>query len=70
MPSVKEYENHNYDFVVLASDGVWDFCTFEEGGETIKLNKNDVKACARALVDRAVSNGSTDDKTAVVIRIK
>ncbi len=56
------------DFVVIASDGIWDFLSFENVADMVKglSGTSQVKA-AEILVDEAIRKGSQDNCTAVVV---
>jgi serine/threonine protein phosphatase PrpC len=61
-----------HEFAILASDGVWDSIEAEIAAKIVRKalfedNMSPAEA-AKALVEKAVSKGSRDDVTAVVIR--
>ncbi|OIR57293.1 MAG: protein serine/threonine phosphatase 2C [Amphiamblys sp. WSBS2006] len=55
-------------FVVLASDGLWGSCSVDKVGEIVQA-AGDVQSAAERLVGYALEHGSTDNTTAIVVRI-
>ena len=58
------------EFVVLASDGVWDVMTNEQVVNFVRYHLNlhgDVRRAAAELVDKAVAMGSVDNISCVVV---
>jgi protein phosphatase 1A len=56
------------DFVVIASDGIWDCLSFQEVADmVVALNGPSQVKCAELLVDEAIKRGSQDNCTAVVV---
>lgn len=58
-------------FLVLATDGLWDFCSSARAAaflrDELKRNGRDAEAAARALVEHAVGRRLSDDNVAAVI---
>lgn len=73
-PEIHEIElTDDHEFVVIASDGVWDTVDNETAGKIVHQalfvqNLSPQKA-ARLLIEKAVSKGSKDDCTAVVVQL-
>ena len=65
------------DFLILACDGVWDVMSDQEVVDFVKVyaeNQNGsteekFDVIARALVDEALKRGSTDNITAIVVKL-
>lgn len=57
------------EFVVLASDGLWDVLTNEEVAGLVK-DIHDAEAAAKKLTEEAYGRGSMDNITCIVIRFK
>jgi serine/threonine protein phosphatase PrpC len=59
------------ELVVIASDGVWDVLKFEEVSQMLHdLNPAAQVKAAEILVDEAISRGSADNCTAIVVYLK
>lgn len=56
------------EFIVLACDGLWDVCTDQQAVDICR-NIYDPHIASRKLVDYAISQSSTDNITAMVIRL-
>lgn len=54
--------------LIIACDGIWDVCPDQEAVNLIKEIK-DPQECADCLVDYALDNRSTDNLTAIVVKI-
>lgn len=59
----------NDEFLILASDGVWDVLSNEEAALLVRDIRNPQKAAAR-LADTALNRGSNDNISCVVIRFE
>ena len=59
--------NEKY-FLILATDGIWDFVS-EEDIYFITMNNTDSMVICRDVVDKAKVNGSTDNMTCMVISL-
>jgi hypothetical protein len=60
------------DLLLLASDGLWDGIDNSEAvtaARRVMAREKDAAACARALADRAVRRGSTDNISVVVVAL-
>ncbi len=57
------------DFIVLASDGIWDMLTNEEVGK-ICHQSIDVNSASKQLVEEAFNRGSQDNMTAMVVDLR
>ena len=61
------------EFIVIASDGVWDVMTSEQACLFVRrflaLNNGDVDAAAKALVKKALVSGTVDNVSAVVVAL-
>ncbi len=59
------------EFVVMASDGVWDVLSSEACGAFVRSqlasNGGDVVAAAEALLDHSLALGSCDNISAIVV---
>ncbi|KAI8470546.1 MAG: phosphatase 2C-like domain-containing protein [Monoraphidium minutum] len=67
-PEVVEFELSEADqFLVLASDGVWDVMSDAEAVGLVRDTVKDPQLCAKRLVTEALSRGSNDNATAVVV---
>lgn len=60
------------EYLVLASDGVWDVMQNEEVGRFVQssITKSGFETAARVLCDEAIALGSTDNVTALVIDLR
>jgi serine/threonine protein phosphatase PrpC len=56
------------NFLILATDGIWDFVS-EEDIYFITMNNTDSMVICRDVVDKAKVNGSTDNMTCIVIKL-
>lgn len=59
--------NEKY-FLILATDGIWDFVS-EEEMFFITMNNNDSMNICKLIVDKAKENGSTDNMTCIIINL-
>jgi protein phosphatase 1L len=72
-PELKEWQLTPKDeFVILASDGLWDVFNNEEAVEFVRKIKPNctLDQCAKQLVSRAMTKGSMDNVTAVVVSLQ
>uniref|UniRef100_A0A0G4F9I7 PPM-type phosphatase domain-containing protein n=1 Tax=Chromera velia CCMP2878 TaxID=1169474 RepID=A0A0G4F9I7_9ALVE len=68
--SVRSIDFEQDDFMVLASDGIFDVCTNEDVVNLVRKNLaqgGNARTAAEALCERASKRGSLDDKTAIVV---
>eukprot|EP00042_Codosiga_hollandica_P030641 m.179079 g.179079 ORF g.179079 m.179079 type:complete len:171 (+) comp53415_c0_seq2:642-1154(+) len=70
-PLTIDVAHTNYSFVVIASDGIWDFADDETVVSVIMANKDSKteQQLAGLVLDVARANGSEDDITVIVIKI-
>jgi len=66
---VIEELNESHEFIVLATDGVWDVMTNEEVVQMVR-EEQDTERAASTLTSTAVTRGSTDNISCVVVRFK
>ncbi|KDP45605.1 hypothetical protein JCGZ_17212 [Jatropha curcas] len=57
------------DFLIMASDGLWDKVDVQEAVDVISRDKNSVESCKK-LVDMSFSRGNMDDITVMVINLQ
>lgn len=70
IPDVKEENLSKGDYIVLACDGIWDVMTNEQVGNFIQQHKSAVmEDLAANLVKEAITLGSTDNLTIIVVKI-
>lgn len=77
--SVPEITTHEInpetdDFLILASDGVWEFISSEEAVNIVRANRDNIKAAASNLVAESVKRWQAaeevvDDTTCVIVKI-
>ncbi|WP_396587841.1 protein kinase [Bermanella sp. R86510] len=58
------------DYFILATDGVYEFVSSGEIHETIKNHSHDLNKAAKIIVDKALLQGSNDNLTIQLIKIK
>ncbi|KAL5974080.1 putative protein phosphatase 2C 59 [Asimina triloba] len=63
----EEVVDSSLEFLILASDGLWDVVTNEEAVSMIK-SIEDPELAARRLMQEAIQRGSADNITCVVVR--
>lgn len=69
-PDVVEATVHGHGWIVLCSDGLWNYApTAEELSALARAGGNDANGIARALVSMALSRGGQDNVTVAVIEI-
>lgn len=67
-----ELTNKPDDFLIIACDGIWDVLANEQATEIVKNHLNQGKTPSEAsqeLIKSALDNGSTDNCTAMVVRL-
>ncbi|KAJ8535614.1 hypothetical protein K7X08_023334 [Anisodus acutangulus] len=75
-PETKVLElNREYEFLVLASDGLWDKVSNQEAVDAarplcIGINKPQPLLASKKLIDLAVSRGSVDDISVMIIQLQ
>eukprot|EP00457_Paulinella_chromatophora_P012257 gb/GEZN01012455.1/.p1 GENE.gb/GEZN01012455.1/~~gb/GEZN01012455.1/.p1 ORF type:complete len:298 (+),score=29.77 gb/GEZN01012455.1/:103-996(+) len=58
------------DFLILATDGVWDVLTNEQACNLVESCKENVRAAARKITETASARGSTDNITTIVVDLR
>ncbi|KGN47496.1 probable protein phosphatase 2C 11 [Cucumis sativus] len=66
-PEIKEEELEGVDFIIIASDGLWNVISNEEAVALVQHNQ-DAEMASRQLIQEAFSRGSTDNITCVIVR--
>lgn len=67
-PEIQDLEiDHEAEFLVLASDGLWDVVTNEDAVSLAQSDEEPV-AAARKLTDTAFTRGSADNITCIVVK--
>jgi hypothetical protein len=68
VPEVVEFELSEADqFLIMATDGVWDVMRDDEAVGLVRDTVKDPQLCAKRLVTEALSRGSRDNATALVV---
>ncbi|KAM0860156.1 hypothetical protein ACQ4PT_046737 [Festuca glaucescens] len=69
-PEIQEQEiDYEADFLILASDGLWDVVPNEDAVSLVKMEE-DPEAAARKLTETAFGRGSGDNITCVVVKFQ
>ncbi|XP_019190363.1 PREDICTED: probable protein phosphatase 2C 11 [Ipomoea nil] len=68
-PEIKEEEIEGVDFIIIASDGLWNVLSNKEAVAIVDEIK-DAEAASRKLIEEAFGRGSTDNITCVVVRFE
>ncbi|XP_069153360.1 probable protein phosphatase 2C 45 isoform X1 [Solanum lycopersicum] len=68
-PEIQEEEIDGVQFLIVASDGLWNVLSNEEA-VTIVQDIKDAEAASRKLIEEAYSRGSSDNITCVVVRFE
>lgn len=68
-PEIQEEEIDGVDFIIIASDGLWNVLSNQDA-VTIVQNIKDAEAASRKLVQEAYARGSSDNITCVVVRFE
>ncbi len=58
------------DIFILATDGVYEYINFEDINSLIKTNQENYNDLCKSLVEQAIKNGSKDNLTIQIIKIK
>ncbi|KAK6938333.1 PPM-type phosphatase-like domain [Dillenia turbinata] len=66
-PEIQEEEIDAVDFIIIASDGLWNVVSNKDAVEIIKDIK-DAETAARTLTKEAYARGSSDNITCIVVR--
>jgi len=71
VPEIKSRKIQDEDqFLILASDGVWDVLTCQEACDVAASCCDDLKEAAKKLTDTAYRRGSMDNITSIVIDLR
>lgn len=62
----KKLIDHNVNYCVLASDGVWDVLSPEDVSKILKKN-NKIEDAAKNIVDEAIEKGTEDNISCIVV---
>ncbi|KAJ8531208.1 hypothetical protein K7X08_026642 [Anisodus acutangulus] len=68
-PEIQEEEIDGVDFLIIASDGLWNVLSNKEAVKIVQDIK-DAEAASRKLIEEAYSRGSSDNITCVVVRFE
>nr|GLL39552.1 probable protein phosphatase 2C 11 [Ipomoea trifida] len=68
-PEIKEEEIEGVDFIIIASDGLWNVLSNKEAVAIVDEIK-DAEAASRKLIEEAFARGSSDNITCVVVRFE
>ncbi|TYI39250.1 hypothetical protein ES332_A02G084800v1 [Gossypium tomentosum] len=66
-PEIQEEEIDGVDFIIIASDGLWNVLSNEDAVALVQ-QVTDAEAAARKLIKEAYARGSSDNITCVVVR--
>lgn len=66
-PEIKEEELEGVDFIIIASDGLWNVISNEEAVALVQHNQ-DAEMASRNLIQEAFARGSSDNITCVIVR--
>jgi len=71
VPEIKRRKIQEGDqFLILATDGVWDVLSSQEACEVVLTSGGDVREAARKLTTTAFNRGSLDNITSLVIDLR
>ncbi|XP_057490471.1 probable protein phosphatase 2C 11 isoform X1 [Actinidia eriantha] len=68
-PEIQEEEIDGIDFIIIASDGLWNVLSNEEAVAVVE-DITDTEAASRKLIEEAYARGSSDNITCVVVRFE
>ncbi|XP_009768442.1 putative protein phosphatase 2C 11 isoform X2 [Nicotiana tabacum] len=68
-PEIQEEEIDGVDFIIIASDGLWNVLSNKDAVAIVQDIK-DAEAASRKLIEEAYSRGSSDNITCVVVRFE
>ncbi|KDO64015.1 hypothetical protein CISIN_1g045213mg, partial [Citrus sinensis] len=68
-PEIQEEEIDGIDFIIVASDGLWNVISNEEAVAMVE-HITDAEAASRKLITDAYARGSSDNITCVVVRFE
>ncbi len=63
-------DNNSYEFMILASDGLWDVFPSQDAVNFVRkrlISDKDLNKAAQALVQKAISKGTQDNTSAVIV---
>ncbi|XP_052731134.1 probable protein phosphatase 2C 11 isoform X3 [Vigna angularis] len=66
-PEIQEEEIDGVDFIIIASDGLWNVISNKEAVSLVQ-NITDAEVASRELIKEAYARGSSDNITSVVVR--
>ncbi|KAL4271592.1 hypothetical protein GQ457_13G022020 [Hibiscus cannabinus] len=66
-PEIQEEEIDGFDFIIIASDGLWNVLSNQDAVAFVQ-DVTDAEAAARKLIKEAYARGSSDNITCVVVR--
>ncbi|XP_054786106.1 probable protein phosphatase 2C 11 isoform X1 [Prosopis cineraria] len=66
-PEIQEEEIDGVDFIIIASDGLWNVISNKEAVSLVQ-NITDAEAASRELIKEAYTRGSSDNITCLVVR--
>ncbi|XP_020112180.1 probable protein phosphatase 2C 11 [Ananas comosus] len=66
-PEIQEEDIEGMDFLIIASDGLWNVVSNKDAVEIVQ-RINGAESAARKLIEEAYSRGSSDNITCVVVR--
>ena len=65
----KKLIDNNFNYCILASDGVWDFLNLDDVSKITNENKNNFNDIAKIIVQTAMRKGSEDNISCIVIEL-
>ncbi|KAL8459416.1 hypothetical protein ACS0TY_036779 [Phlomoides rotata] len=68
-PEIKEEEIDGVDFLIIASDGLWNVLSNKDAVNIVQ-DIPDAEAASRKLVEEAFAKGSSDNITCIVVRFE
>ncbi|XP_057532502.1 probable protein phosphatase 2C 11 [Amaranthus tricolor] len=68
-PEIMEQEIDGVDFIIIASDGLWNIIS-NKATVSLVQNINDAEAASRKLTEEAFARGSSDNITCLVVRFE
>lgn len=68
-PEIREQEIDGVDFIIIASDGLWNVLSNKDAVAIVQ-DITDAEAASRKLIEEAYARGSSDNITCVVVRFE
>ncbi|XP_038724863.1 probable protein phosphatase 2C 11 [Tripterygium wilfordii] len=68
-PEIQEADIGDVDFIIIASDGLWNVLSNEDAVAAVQ-DMRDAEAASRTLVREAFTRGSSDNITCIVVRFE